>query len=175
MKLLDINKYEAHDRLEHIGAINNAGITENIESIIKSQPFGKVPFYIYVHKRTMDTYEKFLHWDTGKYKSMDEVPNTRLVWQPRLKKPEAVINSMLFKVDPQNPEEVRILWIIPPAELWGQYKEGKMTESDIVQWSIDQYINNKKELEEREADDLSDDRIAQIYRSLYPNMLKSTP
>ena len=170
MKLLDVNIHEAHDRLEKVTAVNSAGITENISSIIAQKPFDDHKFYIFVHKRTLDIYEKFILWDTGRYKSMEEVPNTRLVWQPRLNKPEAQTNSMLFKVDPERPEEVKICWIIPEPQLWNQYEEGKVAESDITKWSIDQFVKNRKKLEEKEDGDLSDDKIAQIYKYLYPKM-----
>jgi hypothetical protein len=170
MKLLDVNIHEAHDRLDHIKQINSAGIGENVASIIFQRPFEDFPFYIYVHKRSLDVYEKFLLWDTGRYSSMDQVPNTRLVWQPRLKRPDPEPNTMLFKVDPSKPEEVRICWIIPPIELWQQYDEGKVAESDITKWSIDQYVHNRKLLEKKEDDDLPDERVAEIYKSLYPKM-----
>ena len=48
------------------------------------------------------------------------------------------------------------MWMLPPVELWEQYEEGKIAESEIVVWSIQQYKNNRERIEEPEPDDMPD-------------------
>jgi hypothetical protein len=69
----------------------------------------------------------------------------------------------LFKVYP-NSDAIKVLWIIPARELWGQYGEGKITENSLVYESIFNFLNCKEKLEEPEKDDLSDEQIRAIYR-----------
>jgi hypothetical protein len=52
--------------------------------------------------------------------------------------------------------------MIPPEELWGQYKLGNVTESEIVLWSIDQYVNHRASLQMSDADDWNEEQIREI-------------
>jgi hypothetical protein len=111
-------------------------------------PFGNIPFYIFAHTRTDE----------------DGVTK-RLIWQPRLSKPEAQTNSMLFKAYPGT-DNIKVIWMIPAREMWDQYITGNVTESNIVQNSIRDFRFHKLDLEMKEKDDLTDEQIEQIYRDL---------
>jgi hypothetical protein len=144
---MKIDRLETHDRLEHLKK-QSFNIEDCCQNLIDQKPFGNHPFYIFAHPRTDD----------------DGV-SKRLIWQPRLTKPRAQTNSMLFKAYPGT-DNIRICWMIPAVELWDQYKQGNVTEDEITSWSIHQYKTNRNQLETREEDDLSDAQIDSIYREI---------
>lgn len=144
---MKLNRLDTHDRLHHFTK-QEFSIGECCQDIINKRPFGNHPFYIFAHARTND----------------DGV-NKRLIWQPRLTKPRAQSNSMLFKAYPGT-DNVKVIWIIPDKMLWGQYKKGNVTESSMVQESIHKYLYKREELEKPEEDDLSDTAIDAIYREI---------
>lgn len=144
---MKIDRLETHDRYEEFTK-KDFDITECCLDLIRQRPFGDHPFYIFAHARTDD----------------DGVTK-RLIWQPRLTKPRAQVNSMLFKAKPGT-EDVEIFWIIPAPEMWEQYEKGKVTESETIMWSIHQFKTNKAALEKKEDDDLSDKEIDAIYREI---------
>lgn len=144
---MKINVLDAHDRLLHL---NKQGINigECCQDLINKRPFGEHPFYIFAHARTED----------------DGV-NKRLIWQPRLTKPKAQTNSMLFKAYPGT-DKIKVLWMIPARELWGQFQKGYLTESKIISDSIYAFENERQKLENKEEDDLSDEQIDAIYKQI---------
>jgi hypothetical protein len=144
---MKLNRLETHDRYQHL-LKQNFSISECCQSLIDQRPFGNRPFYIFAHARTDD----------------DGVTK-RLIWQPRLTKPKAQTNSMLFKAYPGT-DNIKIIWMIPQREMWGQYKKGNVTESNIVAQSIHDFLHNRTQLEEKEKDDLDDQTIDAIYRSI---------
>lgn len=107
--------------------------------------------YIFAHPRTAD----------------DGVTK-RMLWQPRLTKPEAQTNSYLFRAV-SHTDLIRICWLIPPPELWDQYTKGKVSEHDTVVWSVSQFKKNKKELESPDPQDLPDEKIRMIYSYIKSN------
>lgn len=141
---MKINLLDAHDRLTHFTK-HNFSIAEYCQDIINQRPFGNYPFYIFAHARTDD----------------DGVTK-RLIWQPRLTKPKAQSNSMLFKAYPGT-DIIKVIWMIPSTELWKQYNKGLLTENKIVAESINNFLYHREKLEVKEADDLSDDQIHSIY------------
>ena len=164
MKEIKINTLETHDRYKTFIS-KDSSIEDCIQDLINKKPFGENAFYIFGHKRTLGLDERtnlFIH---GQYKSFEDVPTHALLWQPRLTKPEAQTNSMLFKVKPGS-DNVKIIWMIPDNSMWSNYLKGQMNENKIVFDSIMDYINNKAKLEEKEEDDPSDERIREIYLSL---------
>lgn len=150
---MKINRLDAHDRLEHFTK-QSFDIGECCQDLINKRPFGDVPFYIFAHARTDD----------------DGVTK-RLIWQPRLTKPRAEENSMLFKAYPGK-DLIKVIWMIPASEMWEQYTKGKLTENQTVSESIYDFMNNKKKLEAKEDDDLSDTQIDHIYRELSEEIKK---
>ncbi len=145
-----INRLDAHDRFTHLTK-QSFDIGECCQDLINKRPFGDHPFYIFAHTRTEE-----------------DGATKRLIWQPRLTKPKAQTNSMLFKAYPGS-DTVKVIWMIPARELWGQYKKGLMTENATVSQSIHDFQNNRAKLEEREPDDLSDEAIAMIYEEISRN------
>ncbi len=144
---LKIDPLDAHDRYEHFTK-QEFDIGECCQDLINKRPFGDHPFYIFAHPRTHDD---------GVTKIM--------IWQPRLTKPKAQTNSMLFKAFPGT-DVIRVIWMIPARELWPQYAKGKMTENKTISESIYNFENNREKLEEKEADDLTDLQIDAIYRGI---------
>ncbi len=147
MQIMKLDRLETHDRFEYFTK-QSFDIAECCQNLIDQLPFGNIPFYIFAHTRTEE----------------DGVTK-RLIWQPRLTKPKAETNSMLFKAYPKD-GTIKIIWMIPATELWSQFRKGTITENQIVLDSILTYIHNKKSLERSEPDDLNDDQIDMIYREL---------
>ncbi len=144
---MKLEKLDAHDRLKHFTK-QSFDIAECCQNLIDQRPFGDHAFYIFAHARTDD----------------DGVTK-RLIWQPRLTKPKAQSNSMLFKAYPGT-DILKVIWMIPASELWGQYQKGMLTENKTVWQSIHDFKHNKAKLEAKEDDDLSDDQIDAIYRQI---------
>jgi len=145
-----INPLDAHDRYEYVTK-QSFDIAECCQDLINKRPFGDHPFYIFAHTRTED-----------------DGANKRLIWQPRLTKPKAQTNSMLFKAYPGT-DMIKVIWMIPARELWGQYSKGKMTQNKTVSDSIHDFQFNRNKLEEREDDDMTDKQIDAIYREISIN------
>jgi hypothetical protein len=147
---MKINPLDAHDRFQHFTK-QSFDISECCQDLINQRPYGKHPFYIFAHARTED----------------DGVTK-RLIWQPRLTKPKAQTNSMLFKAYPGT-DIIKVIWMIPAREMWEQYAKGKLTENKTVSESVYDFQHNRKKLEEKEEDDLSDEEIDAIYKEMCVN------
>lgn len=144
---MQINRLETHDRYEHFTK-QSFDISECCQDLINQRPFGEHAFYIFAHARTDD----------------DGVTK-RLIWQPRLTKPLAQTNSMLFKAYPGQ-DVIKVIWMIPAPEMWDQFEKGKMTASEIVYESIHDFKHNRAKLEKKEEDDLDDASINAIYAQI---------
>lgn len=145
--MLKITTGDAHDRLQHLKR-QEFSIGECCQNLINQRPFGSNAFYIFVHARTDD-----------------DGTTKRLIWQPRLTRPIPQSNSILFKAYPGT-DIVKVIWMIPQRELWGQYEKGKVTENQLVSESIYDFIHHPDKLAQREEDDLSDEQIDLIYRDI---------
>lgn len=161
---MKINRLDAHDRFEYFTK-QGFDIGECCQNLIDQRPFGEHAFYIFAHARTIGHDEKFKLFLTGRYKSFEQVPEKTIIWQPRLTKPPAQTNSMLFKGYPGS-DNVKVIWIIPPVELWKQFQLGNMTENKTILESIHDYQHDRAKLEAKEPDDLSDTAIDLIYREI---------
>jgi hypothetical protein len=181
IKLKSLDRLETHDRLLELKKEADY-ISKGCEDCVKSRPpeFGNHPLYIFAHKREIGTDERMSifqddfqrsMFDPGyvrRYHSLENVPSSRLIWSPRLTKPEAQVNSMLFKAYPPT-DIIKVIWMIPAYELWGQYTEGKLAENKAVSESIYEFRNNKNKLEAKEEDDLTDSQINAIYNEISRN------
>lgn len=149
---MKLNRLETHDRFEHFTK-QDFDIGACCDEVIKNRPqeFGNHPFYIFAHPRTDD----------------DGVTQ-RLIWQPRLTKPQAQTNSMLFKAYPPG-DTLKVIWIIPKRELWSNYGKGQLCENKTVSDSIYNFQNNRQKLEMKESDDLSEERVQAIYQAIANN------
>lgn len=154
---MKIDILDAHDRLKHFIKDQSASIFKGAEDCLKNNPDSQFyqtrsPYiYLFAHPRTDD----------------DGV-SKRMYWQPRLLKPEAQTNSYLFRAN-SNTDLIRICWLLPPRELWGQYQKGNLAEHEFVIWSIDQYLHNKKKLEADDPEDLSEIQCSNIMQELIAN------
>ena len=145
--MIKINALDAHDRLKHLKSHDHS-IGECCQDLIDKAPFGNRPFYIFAHGRTDDN-------------GID----TRVIWQPRITKPKAQTNSMLFKVHPGT-DVVLVIWIIPKRELWKQYQKGNLTENKTVIESIHYFTFNRENLEKPDDEDPNDQEVDAIYQQL---------
>jgi len=173
---MKVDRLETHDRWQHF-LKQDFDIGANCQRMIDQRPFGPYPFYIFVHKRTIGEDERVSIFNeefwkqisnpsyTSKYKSLEDVPSHRLIWQPRLTKPKAQPNSMLFKGYPGT-NNVKIIWMLPDESTWEAYEKGKLTENKTVVESIVAYKTKRASLEAREEDDFDDEKIDGIYRDL---------
>lgn len=169
MNPIQVNTLETHDRLLDFKKKHEESIENRIAKMIQEDPFDGLPFYIFAHKRTLSNGERNLHFQTGQY-TIRNVPSHKIVWQPRLQKPKACLNSMLFKVDPSFPDQVKVIWILPEREQWSSSREGTMFEDPTVIESIHAFENDRSSLEHPEPDDPSDERAEAIYKKLYPQL-----
>lgn len=149
---MKINRLDAHDRFQHFTK-QQFDIGECCQDLINQRPFGDHPFYIFAHTRTEE-----------------DGATKRLIWQPRLTKPKAQTNSMLFKAYPGS-DIIKVLWMIPARELWSSYAKGKLTENKTISDSIDAFENNRNKLEEKEPDDMTDKQIDAVYKEISRNAL----
>lgn len=145
---MEVNRLEAHDRLESVKQ-QGLDISKCCQDLIDQRPFDDHAFYIWAHARTMD----------------DGITKN-LLWQPRLTKPHAGTNSMLFKVKPGS-DEVKIIWMIPDEALWDNFKKGQLMENEIVYNSIQDYLHNRTKLEAKEPDDMTNKQIKDFYLAKY--------
>jgi len=149
---MKINIHDAHDRLKHFGKQADY-ISQGCKDCIDNRPkeFENHPFYIFAHTRTDE----------------DGV-SKRLIWMPRLSKPKAQTNSMLFKAYPGT-DKVKIIWMIPAREMWKTYEKDKLTESKVIIDSIHAFTHNRDKLEAKEIDDLMDWQVNDIYNEIAKN------
>lgn len=156
---MKIDKNDAHDRLEHLLEDQSETISRGCDECLKKNPLtasilSRMPYvYIFAFAKTADN-------------GVDK----RLLWQPRILKPEAQSNSMLFRAK-RNSDIIEICWNIPQKELWEQYRKGNLMQNETVCWSIHQYLNNRKELEAPHPEDLPEEILKSIFRSI---MLEQT-
>lgn len=155
---MKLNRLETHDRLIHFKKDQDDTIQQGAQDCLFKNELSlalqdRSPYiYLFAHPRTHD----------------DGV-NKRLLWQPRLTKPEAQTNSYLFRATSKT-DVLEICWLIPQQEMWDQYQKGKVTENELVLWSIAQFLHNKQALERRHPDDLEDKLAANIYKEVIMNM-----
>jgi hypothetical protein len=157
---MKLNVYEAHDRKDHFIQDQSANIFQGADDCMKRNPLSlalqsRSPYiYLFAHPRTDD----------------DGVTK-KMFWQPRLTKPAAQTNSYLFRAQ-SNTDLIEICWLLPPRELWPQYEDGNVTESQDVKTSIINFVNWRQELEMPHKDDLPDHQIRIIYKEIDAAMHK---
>lgn len=151
---MKINRLEAHDRLLHFKKDQEANIFQGLNDCLKINPLSlalqaRSPYiYVFAHPRT----------------ELDGVTK-KMYWQPRLGKPTPQTNSYLFRVQ-SHTDNAEICWLLPPREMWNQYKKGHVTENDIVLWSIEQFETNREKLGESFPDDYSETQIRGILKEI---------
>ena len=151
---MKVNILEAHDRLLHFKKDQEATINQGIEDCLKKNPDS-----LFYQSRSPYVYI-FGHPRTG-----EDGVTKRMLWQPRLQKPESQINSYLVRAI-SNTDIVEPIWFIPPPETWNQYKTGNVTEHEFVNYSVQMFLSNKNKIEAKDPDDLSEERSREIVMEL---------
>lgn len=157
---MKVNRLEAHDRLKHFKEDQSINIFKGAQDCLKINPLSLQlqdysPYiYLFAHPRTEDD---------GVTKAM--------YWQPRLTKPKAQTNSYLFRAESKT-DVIEACWLLPPREMWKEYSKGNVTESELVLWSIDQFKNNRENLQKPEPGDFFDNKIREIYKIIIPEKKK---
>lgn len=151
---MKLNRLETHDRLLHFKEEQAINIFQGAEDCLKRNLLSlalqeRSPYvYLFAHPRTAE----------------DGVTKV-MYWQPRLTKPEAQENSYLFRALSKS-DVVETIWFLPPKDMWKQFDKGNMLEADHISISIWNYRNKKRELEMSHPDDLSEEKIRDIYRKI---------
>src|SRR5215831_3730162 len=130
MEIMKLNRLDTHDRLTQFTK-QNFDIGECCQDLIDKRPFGEHPFYIYAHPRTED----------------DGV-NKRMIWQPRLTKPKASPNSMLFKAYPGK-NTIKIISMLPAGASREQLMKGHNMNNATSPSTMSSYIHKRKRLQEK--------------------------
>jgi len=152
---MKVNVLDAHDRYIHFIHDQWSVVTEGVEECLKKNSLSLAiqhhcP-YVYIF---------------GHFRTHEDGVTRRLVWQPRIVRPEPQPNSFLFRAK-SNSEELEICWVLPDEKMWNQYKKGNITEdSDIIQWSIGMYQHKIQELRNPMKEDLSDEKAKQVMLSI---------
>jgi len=151
---MKINRFETHDRLKHLKEDQGDNVFKGAEDCLKKNPLSialqeKSPYiYMYAHPRTAQD---------GVTKAM--------YWQPRLSKPSPQTNSYLFRAISKT-DIVEVCWLIPPREQWPEYNLGKVTENELVVWSVKQFQYNRKELEKPHEHDITEIAAQEILKQV---------
>jgi hypothetical protein len=151
---MKLNRLETHDRLEHLVKDQSDNVFKGAEECLKLNPLSlaiqeKCPYvYIFAHTRTTDDGLK-----------------KRLIWQPRISKPKAQTNSYLFRAQSKT-DLIEVIWILPERHLWPQYEKGKITQDDLVCYSVDMFENNRAELEKPHVEDFPEERSKIIFQKI---------
>ncbi len=158
---MKVNRLETHDRLQHLIKDQSQNIFQGAEDCLKKNPLSLALqekchyIYIFAHARTHD----------------DGV-NKVMYWDPRLSIPTPETNSYLFRAI-SNTDTIEVCWIIPPREMWDQYKKGNVTESNWALWSIDQFQKNRKALSNPHPDDLPEEKARFILKAVVDEKIHS--
>jgi hypothetical protein len=161
IKLFKTSKHEAHDRYLHLLKDQSEYVQKGADECLKknslSLAYQAKSSYIYIF---------------GHARTHDDGFTKRLIWQPRLSKPTPEPNSYLFRAE-SNTDVMEVCWVLPPSEFWGQFKEGNVVDSDIVEWSIHMYKTRREDLAKPFPEDLSDPRAKEILLSIAREMEES--
>ncbi len=151
---MKINRLEAHDRLIHLHKDQADSLSQGALDCMQKNTLSlalqkRAPYiYVFAHPRT----------------EIDGVTK-KMFWQPRLSKPKPETNSYLWRVESYT-TNFELCWMLPPREMWDSYKEGNVTESELVNWSIDQFLHNRVKMAEAFPEDYSENRIRSILKDI---------
>lgn len=158
---MKVNRFEAHDRLLHLIKDQSDMVAKGAGECLKKNPlslaYQEKSNYIYIF---------------GHARTHDDGVTKRLLWQPRLSKPNPESNSYLFRAK-SHTEEMEVCWILPPHEMWAQYQTGNLVHTDIIGWSINQFKYNKKDLFKPFPEDLPEEKCKSILLQIAQEMEES--
>lgn len=151
MQDFSLRTLEVKGTVDDIKNKNKNSVEEFLNQILQSRPFGNRKFYVLT----------FLKNTPGD-------PHTKkLVYQPRLTKPKPNPNTSLYRLNPLRPDEVEVFWILPKIQAFGLYAKGKVHENEFIHECIQKYLNEYDSLCRKEADDISDSEIKELYRCIH--------
>lgn len=155
---MKLNVLDTHDRLKELHKTLPQVLSQGAEDCLKRNPDSlaiqaKCPYvYIFAHPRTME-----------------DGATKRMLWQPRISKPNPEPNSYLFRAV-SNTDIIEVCWLLPAMETWGQHSKKNVTESDKVTWSISMYQHCRSELKKPHPDDWSDEHGKKIFMEILHGM-----
>jgi hypothetical protein len=151
---MKIDRLDCHDRLEYLKKDQSLNISQGAQDCLQKNELSlalqeKSPYvYLFAHPRTADDgVTKVMYWD------------------PRLSRPKAQTNSYLFRAQSKT-DVIEVCWMLPPREQWANYKKGNVAEHELVLWSINQFENNRAELEKDDPRDIPDALGTKIYHQI---------
>jgi len=150
MQNLILTKNKILDNVHFFKENSEKDYCDTVQRIIQSRPFGKYSFYIFQFVKRVN----------------DETGLKKMYHQARLTKPEPLPGTTLLRCNPNNPEEVTIIWTLPNQENFGLYKSGKLFQDEFVYECVQKYLRNPNELMKNDSEDLSDEKIREIYLEL---------
>ena len=167
---MKVDRLETHDRFLDFKNQWEL-ISQGCMDCIKNVPDAVLsPFYVFAHTRTIDNEERVTLVTDYNFDAR-KTPQKRLIWQPRITKPKAQTNSYLFLAQ-KNTDIIKIIWLLPPEELWDCYKPGQLTENEDIWVSIQNYKYNRKKLEMPDPDGPTERDAVEFARIIREEALK---
>lgn len=159
---MKINKFETHDRYQHFLGDQEDTICRGASDCMMrnslSQGIQSYSPYVYVY---------------GHFRTHEDGVTQRLIWQPRLCKPQPCPNTFLFRGESKT-DVLEPCWVLPKAEIFDQFKEGNVIEnSEFIRWCIWMYKNKREELGAPHKDDLSQEKQKEIWIKVASNLEES--
>lgn len=148
MQKFSISRNQLMENTQFWKENSEADYVRCIQNIIRSKPFGENKFYIFSFVKRVD----------------DITGVKKMYHHPRLTKPEPVPGSTLMRVDPNNPEQAKIIWTLPNQENFALYKHGKMFADEFVYQCIETFCTCPESFLCHEEGDLTDDQIREVYQ-----------
>ena len=143
---MKVNLLETHDRFLQFNK-QQEDISSGVADCIKNVPESiKCPFYVYGFGKLVDPDEKMSLLIQGQKK----IPSERMIWVPKITKPEAMPNSYLFLAR-KGTDVIEIIWMLPRREYWDQYNPGQMCYNENIWISIQNYRNHLRKLNSPDA------------------------
>jgi hypothetical protein len=158
MQNFSLTTSKVKDNIQFFKENSESDYVKTIRSIIKSDPFLGNKFYIH----------SFI-------KRVDDISGIKKMYHhPRLTKPDPTPGASLLRVDPKQPEEMKVMWTIPNQETFGLYKYKKAFADQFVYECIQTYKKNPSQLSKPESDDLTDQQCRDVYQTIKERRQKET-
>lgn len=87
----------------------------------------------------------------------------KMYHQPRLTRPEPVGGTTLIRVDPKNPEQMKIVWTLPNRENFEMYRYQRAFADPFVYDCIQTYKYRREEMLRAEIGDADEREAREIY------------
>lgn len=158
MQVFTLNNGKFLDSKENLRSQILDGFMKKVIEIVESKPFGDHKFYDFIFPKRADE------------NSFVQI----LFHQPRLTKPNPLPGTTLLRLNPKEPDQIGIIWILPHKEAFNNYSEGKIYSDPIVYQSIQNYLHHREYLMRREPDEPSEEECRNIYKQYISKPSKSS-